>query len=154
MSERKTVFVVDDDPDYRDQVAAVLRLEGHEVIVAASRAEAEELLLRHQPDLAILDLMMEEMDSGFVLCHTVRRLYPGLPVILLTGVAAATGMSFRSQDPRGRRWLEADALLDKPVRSEELRGAVDRLLRTGAEAAGHVTRAGSPAPSTPCPAGS
>jgi two-component system alkaline phosphatase synthesis response regulator PhoP len=125
----RQVLVVDDDPDCRDQVAIIIQGAGYEVISAASQAEAEELLLRHQPRLAVLDLMMEEMDSGFVLCHTIKKLYPELPVILLTGVTAATGMSFKSQDPRGRRWIEADIMLDKPVRIEELRGAMARLLK-------------------------
>jgi two-component system, OmpR family, response regulator len=128
MSERKTIFVVDDDPDCLGQAARALRDTGHELILASSQAEAEELLLRHQPSLAVLDLMMEEMDSGFALCHTMKKFYPDMPVILLTGVTAATGLSFRSQDPRGRRWVEADLLLDKPVRPDELRSAVAKLL--------------------------
>jgi CheY-like chemotaxis protein len=130
MSEIKTIIVADDDPDCLEQTALALRETGHELILASSQAEAEELLLRHQPSLAVLDLMMEQMDSGFVLCHTIKKLYPEMPVILLTGVTAATGLSFRSQDARARQWLEADLLLDKPVRPEELRSAVTRLLET------------------------
>jgi CheY-like chemotaxis protein len=107
----------------------MLQTSGFEVFSASSRAEAEEILLGQQPDLAVLDLMMEEMDSGFVLCHAIKKLYPGLPVIILTSVTAATGISFRSQDHRGRNWLEADLLLDKPVRLEEITGAVKRLLQ-------------------------
>lgn len=129
MSEAKKILVVDDDPDCLEQTTMALSTTGHEFLLAASQAEAEELLLRHQPDLAILDLMMEEMDSGFVLCHTIKKLYPDMPVILLTGVTAATGMSFKSQDPRGRRWVEADVMLDKPVRPQELRSTVAKLLQ-------------------------
>jgi CheY-like chemotaxis protein len=128
MSENKQVLVVDDDPDCLEQVATVLRASGYEVVAASSRAEGEELLLSTQPVLAVLDLMMEEMDSGFVLCHTIKRLYPGLPVILLTGVTAATGISFKSQDPHAREWIEADVMLDKPVRSEELRSTIAKLM--------------------------
>jgi CheY-like chemotaxis protein len=130
MTENKKILIVDDDPDCLEQNAMALRMTGHELILAASQAEAEEMLLRHQPSLAVLDLMMEEEDSGFVLCHTIKKLYPDMPVILLTGVTAATGMSFKSQDARGRRWVEADVLLDKPVRPEELRSTVAKLLKT------------------------
>ncbi|MDD5718298.1 MAG: response regulator [Candidatus Krumholzibacteria bacterium] len=126
-SERK-ILIVDDDIDCREQVSMILRGYGYDVITAASQAEGEEILLRTQPSLAVLDLMMEEMDSGFVLCHTIKKLYPDLPVILLTGVTAATGMSFKTQDARARRWIEADVMLDKPVRPEELRNAVAKLL--------------------------
>ncbi|HOX27284.1 MAG TPA: response regulator [Candidatus Krumholzibacteria bacterium] len=129
MSDTKKILVVDDDPDCLDQTAAMLQATGHELILASSQAEAEELLLRHQPSLAVLDLMMEEMDSGFVLCHTIKKLYPDMPVILLTGVTAATGMSFKSPDPRVSRWVEADVMLDKPVRPESLRSTVAKLLK-------------------------
>ncbi len=128
MTEKKTIFIVDDDPDCLEQAAMALRGTGHELILASSQSEAEELLLRHHPSLAVLDLMMEEMDSGFVLCHTIKKFYPDMPVILLTGVTAATGLSFKSQNPDGRRWVEADLMLDKPVRPEELRNAVAKLL--------------------------
>lgn len=128
MTETKKILVVDDDPDCLDQVAMILRSAGYDVVSANSQTEGEEMLLRMQPALAVLDLMMEEMDSGFVLCHTIKKLYPDMPVILLTGVTAATGISFKSQDPRGRKWVEADVMLDKPVRTEELRSTVAKLL--------------------------
>jgi CheY-like chemotaxis protein len=131
MTEQKQsrkVLVVDDDPDVVDQVSMVLRGRGFEVLTAASQAEGEELLLRTQPDLCVCDLMMEEMDSGFILVHTAKKLYPDLPVVLLTGVQSATRLSFRSQDPRGRSWVQADAVLDKPVRPEELSTTIERLI--------------------------
>lgn len=129
MNDTKKILVVDDDPDCLDQVATVLRASGFEILSASSQAEGEEMLLRTQPNLAVLDLMMEEMDSGFVLCHTIKKLYPDMPVILLTGVTAATGISFKSQDSNGRSWIQADVMLDKPVRPEELRAAVEKLIR-------------------------
>ena len=91
MSEKKRILVVDDDLDVVEQLEAVLGGAGYEVAAANSRQEAEDLLLTVRPDLAILDLMMEHMDAGFVLGHNLHRLYPGTPVILLTGVTAATG---------------------------------------------------------------
>ncbi|MDY0001583.1 MAG: response regulator [Polyangia bacterium] len=128
MTDQKKILVVDDDPDQLEQVTILLKGSGYEVVAAPSRAEAEELLLLHHPDLAVLDLMMEEMDSGFVLCHEVKRLYPGTPVILLTAVAAATGMDLRDGATGARSWVGADLLLDKPVRPEQLRLQVSRLL--------------------------
>jgi DNA-binding response OmpR family regulator len=128
MTNTKKILIVDDDPDCLDQAAMILRSAGYEVIEARSQAEGEEMLLRTQPALAVLDLMMEEPDSGFVLCHTIKKLYPDMPVILLTGVTSATGISFKSQDPRGRKWIEADVMIDKPARPEELRATVEKLL--------------------------
>ncbi|MDD5308312.1 MAG: response regulator [Deltaproteobacteria bacterium] len=128
MTEKTKILVVDDDRDFLAQTAGLLRDRGYDVIEASSRAEAEETLLRVQPALAVLDLMMEEMDSGFVLCHTIKRLYPEMPVILLTAVTSEMGFSFKTHDERGRAWVEVDLTLDKPVRPETLQVAVAKLL--------------------------
>jgi len=79
-------------------------------------------------DLAILDLMMENPDSGFVLGYRVRRSRPGTPVLLVTGVTGETGLEFDAATAEERRWVPADAVLPKPVRYEQLKSEVDRLL--------------------------
>lgn len=129
MSDKKKILVVDDDIDMLDQVATILSSEGYEVVTADGHAQAEEMLLTVKPDLAILDLMMEQMDSGFVLCHQVKRMYPGTPVILLTAVTATTGLDFQAKTDEERSWIKADALVDKPARAEQLRTEVKRLLK-------------------------
>jgi CheY-like chemotaxis protein len=128
MSKGKKILVVDDDIDCLDQVSLLLENGGFEVVRAQGRAEGEEALMRMRPDLAVLDLMMEEMDSGFVLCHEVKRLYPETPVIMLTAVASATGMDFKSEAGDAKSWVKADLMLDKPVRPEQLNAAVKKLL--------------------------
>ncbi len=92
--EDEEVLVVDDDIDQLDYVAMILEAEGYDVIKAQGQKEGEEAILTAIPDLAILDLMMENMDSGFVLCHQIKRMYPDTPVILLTAVESATGVDF------------------------------------------------------------
>ena len=128
MKDKPTVLVVDDDPDVVEQLAVTLKAEGCEVVCGASQQEAEEILLATRPDLAILDLMMEHMDSGFVVCHYLKKLYPDVPVILLTAVTSATGMSFAASSPEARSWVKAETILDKPVRPEQLKAEVRRLL--------------------------
>ena len=129
MANPKKILVVDDDPDIVDQVTIILKADGHEVHAAGTEAEADELLLSMKPDLAILDLMMEEKDSGFVLCHRIKKLYPDTPVMMVTAVKAATGMSFASNSAVQQSWLKADVLMDKPIRAERFRAEVNRLLK-------------------------
>jgi CheY-like chemotaxis protein len=129
MSEPKNILVVDDDIDMLEQVALILKSEGYRVIKAQGQKEGEEALLTAVPDLAVLDLMMENMDSGFVLCHHVKRLFPETPVILLTAVKATTGLDFSPQSDEAASWVKADVLMDKPVRPEQLRQEVRRLLK-------------------------
>jgi CheY-like chemotaxis protein len=128
MNEQKNVLVVDDDIDLLEQVSFILEREGYHVIRAQGQKDGEEALLTTIPDLAVLDLMMENMDSGFVLCHHVKRLYPETPVILLTAVKATTGLDFHPQSDEAASWVKADVVLDKPVRPEQLKAEAKRLL--------------------------
>jgi DNA-binding response OmpR family regulator len=129
MNEQKKILVVDDDIDLLEQVAMVLRADGYKVIQAQGQKEGEEALLSTVPDLAVLDLMMEHMDSGFVLCHEVKRLFPETPVILLTAVKANTGLDFHPGSDEAASWVKADLVMDKPVRPEQLKQEVRRLLK-------------------------
>jgi CheY-like chemotaxis protein len=129
------ILLVDDDQDVTDQLSILLRQDGFTVAIANSQAEAEEALIAAKPDLAIIDLMMEQQDSGFVLCHEIKKLFPQTPVIILTSVKAATGLSFAPNSADQQSWLKADVLLDKPVRPERLKNEISRLL--GRPAAQH-----------------
>ena len=123
------ILLVDDDEDFLFQHRIQLENAGFRVTTASSRAEAEALVDEAKPDLAILDLMMEQHDDGFVLSHHLKRLRPGLPVILVTAVTAETGLSFSPTSGAERAWVGADALLAKPIRFEQLKREVERLLR-------------------------
>jgi DNA-binding response OmpR family regulator len=125
---KKKILVVDDDLDILEQITAVLVAAGYEVLSAESRAVAEEMILKTQFDLAVLDLMMEEKDSGFVLSYQLKKLFPQMPVIMLTAVAGATGLSFAAQQAEAQSWIKVDKLMDKPVRPEQLKAEVRRLL--------------------------
>lgn len=66
-NSKKTILLVDDDSDYLYQLKLQVEKFGFNVVTANSQKEAEELLSTFKPDLAILDLMMENEDSGFIL---------------------------------------------------------------------------------------
>jgi len=128
MSGKKKILVVDDDVDVLEQISLVLSGFGYEVITSNSEIEAEDILSRVKPDLAIIDVMMENQDSGFVLSHQIKRLYPKTPVIILTSVTAATGIDFPARSDECRMWINVDAFIDKPVRPEYLETEVRRLV--------------------------
>jgi CheY-like chemotaxis protein len=123
------ILLVDDDEDFLYQHQIQLEHAGYRVTTATSRADAEALAVDARPDLAILDLMMEQHDDGFVLSHHLKRLLPGLPVVLVTAVTAETGISFSPTTGAERAWVGADALLAKPIRFEQLKREVERLLK-------------------------
>jgi len=129
-NETRTILAVDDDIDILEQVALEMKREGYTVVTAEGQAEAEKLIAEGlRFDMAIVDLMMENMDSGFVLCHHIKKKYPGTPVIILTAVVSETGIDFDATTHEERSWVKADALMDKPVRPEQLQREVARLLK-------------------------
>jgi len=127
LTNRK-VLIADDDQDILEQLHIMLSRAGMEVIQAQGGKEAEELLADFQPDIAVIDLMMEHMDSGFVLCHHIKKRYPGTPVIILTAVTADTGLELHAVTAEERAWVRADAVMDKPVLSEQLLNQIKLLL--------------------------
>src|SRR5581483_7636249 len=120
------ILVVDDDPDIVDIISYSLRKDGHKVIAGHDGQEALELARRHQPDLAILDVMMPRQ-NGFEVCRRLRQ-ESSIPVILLT----AKG------EEADKVWgldLGADDYITKPFSHRELlarvRAVGRRALATG-----------------------
>lgn len=125
---QRTVLVVDDDVDFLAQQQLQLQAAGFNVLTAESQKQAEESLKTAKVDLVIVDLMMEHLDGGFALCYHIKKTNPGIPVILVTAVASETGLEFDAATDEERSWVKADAMLAKPVRFEQLRREIDRLL--------------------------
>jgi two-component system, OmpR family, response regulator len=127
--EIKTILLVDDDEDYLFQTKLNIEQFGFRVITAESQHEAENLLETLKPDLAILDLMMENEDSGFILAFKLKRKYPDVPVIIATAVTAETGMSFGVDTEEDRKWIRADLYIEKGIRADQLNREIVKLLR-------------------------
>ena len=129
MSDRpKTVLIVDDDPDFLLQQKTQIEAAGFETVTAGGREEAEQRLSEIEPDLVLVDLMMEENDAGFVLCHHIKKKHPDCPVIVISAVTSETGIAFDARTDEERSWVKADAFLAKPVRFEQLKREIDRLM--------------------------
>ena len=128
MSTTIKILLVDDDEDFLFQHRIQLENAGFEVTTATTRGQAEEAIASYTPDIAIVDLMMEQHDDGFVLSHHLKRAFPGLPVIMVTAVTSETGLVFDPSSAAERAWVGADALLAKPIRFEQLRREIDRVL--------------------------
>jgi two-component system, OmpR family, response regulator len=132
MSEKqtpKTVLIVDDDHDFLIQMRLQLQNAGYEVLTAEGQKEAEELLADTHPDIAVIDLMMEFQDGGFVLCHHIKKKYPDVPVIMVSAVYSETGIEFDSTTDEERSWIKADRVLAKPVRFEQIMGEIEHLTK-------------------------
>jgi two-component system alkaline phosphatase synthesis response regulator PhoP len=127
--EKKTILIVDDDFDYLFQMKSAIQDMGFEVIQAETQKEAENIIERTRPDLAILDLMMESHDTGFILCHKIKNKYPEVPIIIASAVTAETGMIFDVNTQEDQDWIKADLFLDKGIRLDQLHKEINKLLK-------------------------
>ena len=143
----KKVLVIDDDADFRAALKDILVSGGYEVHEADGRAQGAERFDQVQPDLVILDIMMETTTSGFHWLYEARATEKGkhVPVLSVSSIAEKTGMKFvPGEDTQEGDFFPADDFMEKPVKPDELLKRVKALLSGGA-AAGPCAQPGSPA---------
>lgn len=121
MDKKKKILLVDDDIDLLEQNKVLFESKGYEVKTASSSAEGWEVFKKTKPDAAVIDLIMEEYDSGFVLCHRIKKDEHGknIPVFILTSATYDTGFKFGASTSEEREWINADELINKPVIIDE-----------------------------------
>lgn len=111
---RPRVLCVEDDPDFLEALRIILEDGGYEVIQAASAEEGLTRAAEVEPDVALLDLMLEEVDSGVSLAMRLRVQRPDLPIYLLTSVGEAL------LDTHDSARLGLTGVLQKPIRGDTL----------------------------------
>ncbi|MBN1514789.1 MAG: response regulator [Phycisphaerae bacterium] len=121
------ILLVDDDVDYLTAMRLQLESAGYHVTAVESVAAAQEAIKEQVPDAAIVDLMIDEPDDGFSMCHFLKKNHPSMPVILVTAVTSETGLDFDASTKEERAWIKADVVLAKPVRFEQLERELSRL---------------------------
>jgi two-component system response regulator MprA len=115
------ILVVDDEPAVREAVERALRLDGHDVLLAADGDEARDTLDSRAPDAVVLDVLMPRVD-GLELCRQMRQRGDRTPVLMLTARDAVS-------DRVAGLDAGADDYLIKPFALEELLARVRALLR-------------------------
>lgn len=81
----RRVAIVEDEAAIRENYADVLRKQGYEVQTYANRQQAMDAFNLRLPNLAIIDIGLEnEIDGGFTLCQSLRSMSDSLPIIFLT----------------------------------------------------------------------
>ncbi len=81
----KTIAIVEDEPAIRENYADALTKQGYQVAQYPGRDEAMSAFNQRLPDLALLDIgLNDEIDGGFELCRALRSMSENLPIIFLT----------------------------------------------------------------------
>ncbi len=131
MGGQKRVLIVDDDSDFASAIEKIVVSAGYEVETSGDVDQGMKAIERSRPDVVLLDVMMERFDDGFNMCRDIKQddRYRDIPIIILTAVTEVTGLKF-SPETDGD-YLQAEALLQKPVSSDVLLDKIKELLGKG-----------------------
>jgi len=100
---KRLIAIVEDEPAIRDNYAAAFTREGYVVRTYGNRAQAMAAFAARLPDLAVIDISLEdEPEGGFELCRQLRGLSAELPIIFLTArdseLDAVSGLRLGADD--------------------------------------------------------
>ena len=119
----KSILLIEDNDELRDNTAEILELANYKVITAANGKLGIQSALQQRPDLIICDVMMPELD-GYGVLHMVNKNseLSDIPFIFLTA------KSERSDQRRGME-MGADDYITKPFTDIELLNAIESRLK-------------------------
>lgn len=128
----KKILVVDDDPDLVEVIRLTLESNGYQVFGAASGAEGLDKVKEIEPDLIILDVMMDYTTEGFQVSLQLRSRdpeseyspYSKIPILMLTALHSTTSLRFSPDED----YLPVDDFVEKPLEPGALIEKVEALL--------------------------
>ncbi len=122
----KSILVIDDNADIRDNTAEILELAGYKTFTAENGKIGVERAQKEKPDLIVCDIMMPELD-GYGLLHLLRKneQTESIPFVFLT--AKTERSDFRKGMEMG-----ADDYITKPFEDIELLNAIETRLKKAA----------------------
>lgn len=132
------ILVIEDDPDMVMALRIPLEANGYEVVSASSGKEGLQKVKEVEPDLIILDVMMETTTAGFQVSLQLRSpdprseyaAYRHIPILILTAIHTTTSLRFGPDEA----YLPVDDFVDKPVDPDVLLEKVRTLIERSQKA--------------------
>lgn len=121
--------MIDDNKDLLFTMSTFLNRNGFDTLTAEDGKAGLELVEKEQPDLVLLDIMMETLFSGFEVCKRLRT-NPALKAIPIIGISGmGDELEVKFDEERDKEYFNPDAFFDKPVDREKLLEKIDELIR-------------------------
>ncbi len=117
------ILVVDDNEINLKLISKILELSGYEVATARNGRDAIKKVQDRSPDLALLDVMMPDID-GYELCRSLRQtpINAQFPIVMLTAMNDETERILAMKAGANDIW-------SKPFEMDEMRSRLDSLLK-------------------------
>jgi two-component system alkaline phosphatase synthesis response regulator PhoP len=113
------ILIIDDDDDIVYTMRLPLEAAGYQVFRAASSEEGLQKVKEVNPNLILLDVMMDSTTAGFQVSLTLRSsdpaseyaAYRNIPILMITAIHTTTPLRFAPD----KDYLPVDAFLEKPI---------------------------------------
>jgi CheY-like chemotaxis protein len=118
------ILIVDDDDDVVFAMRIPLEAAGYKVFRAASGDEGLQQVKEINPDLILLDVMMDSTTAGFQVSLALRSpdpaseyaAYKNIPILMITAIHTTTPLRFGPD----KDYLPVDAFIEKPIEPDAL----------------------------------
>ena len=107
----QTILVIDDDADILMFCKSLLEANGYQVLTATSGAAGLEAAEQHKPDLIILDIMMERINTGYTVAETLGK---QIPILLFSSMLNQSDTVFDADE------VPWSGVVPKPIEGDVL----------------------------------
>lgn len=123
------ILVVDDDVDFLEATSTLLQARGYTVFTAPGGEAGYTSAKADSPDLMLLDVMMAHDSEGFEIARRLKEdpATKQIPVIIISGIRKVKGLPFGFEPDAD--WLPVQAVLEKPMKPDELLNAIETALK-------------------------
>jgi len=130
----KKILIIDDDEDFVAVTEAIFGSKSYQCVAAYSGKEGLQKIKEENPDLIIVDVMMEDMTAGFRLVNILRTAeegseyypYSRIPLLMVTIYEDVTKRGIREK--AGTTLLPVDEFMRKPIKPLELLAKIEQML--------------------------
>ena len=120
--DKNMILIIDDDQDFRYSLRMILESGGYEVEEAPSAEDGLKQFKTGNPDLVIVDLMMEEVDSGTNFVKEMKAIGADVPIFMLSSVGDQMSQMTNYSD------IGLSGVLQKPVEPKNLLSTIGKKL--------------------------
>ncbi len=116
----KRILIIDDDFDFTEAISRLLESKGYKVLSANNGSDGLNLAKKENPDLILLDVMMDTDTEGFDIARKLHQdsQTTNVPVIIVTGIRREMNISFGFEPDD--KLLPVRKVLEKPLKPEVL----------------------------------
>jgi len=132
MSNKLSVLVIEDSRLIQELVKAVLSKAGYEVFQADSGESGLALVVKHRPDVVLIDVLLAGAMDGLAVCHEIRSMsgIDKTPILIMSSLA-------QEGDLAAGKLYGADDYLVKPINADILLSRIASILEKGTGAGHH-----------------